>query len=155
MDLIIRKLKENDFETLYGLLSDPQVMRYLEEPYTQEKAEQFIVNAGLSDPPLIYAVDQGDTMIGYVIFHEYDETGMEIGWVLHPRYWGKGYASYLTKLLMEKTLELGKQPVIECDSEQKISKHIALKHEFEYKGSFDGLDVFRLENQQDKTASKE
>ncbi len=144
MDLTIRNMNENDFESLYGLLSDPQVMRYLEAPYTKEKTKQFLKNAGLSDPPLIYAVDKNGMMIGYVIFHEYDDEGMEIGWVLHPCYWENGYASYLTERLIEKTLDLGRQPVIECVPEQEATKHIALKHGFEYEGKKDGLEIFRL-----------
>ena len=144
MDLTIRNMNENDFESLYGLLSDPQVMRYLEAPYTKEKAKQFLKNAGLSDPPLIYAVDKNGMMIGYVIFHEYDDVGMEIGWVLHPRCWGNGYASYLTERLIERALDLGRQPVIECVPEQEATKHIALKYGFEYEGKKDGLEIFRL-----------
>ena len=36
--------------------------------------------------------------IGYVIYHTYDETSMELGWVLDRKEWGKGYASAITKM---------------------------------------------------------
>ena len=144
MELTIRKMNKNDLEPLYELLSDPRVMQYLEEPYTKEKTEQFLIDAGLSDPPLIFAVDKGDTFIGYVIFHDYDELSMEIGWVLNPSEWGKGYASCLTEILIEKASNFHKQSVIECSPEQAITKHLALKHGFVYEGGRDGLDVYRL-----------
>ena len=144
MELTIRKMNMNDLEPLYILLSEPQVMRYLEPPYTKEKTKSFLINAGLSDPPRIYAVDKGDTFIGYVIFHAYDDVSIEIGWVLHPLYWGKGYASQLTELLIEKGLELHKQLVIECVPEQEITKHLAMKYGFDFDGAADGLNVFRL-----------
>lgn len=69
---------------------------------------------------------------------------LEIGWVLHPLYWGNGYASQLTELLIEKGLELYKQLVIECVPEQEITKHLATKYGFVYDGRNGGLDVFRL-----------
>ena len=68
---------------------------------------------------------------------------MEIGWVLYPEYWGKGYASYLTELMMERCRELKKAPMIECDPGQEVSGHIALKYGFYYIGEIDGLDVYR------------
>lgn len=145
MELGIRKLDRNDLDVLYELLSDPKVMQYLEAPYTKEKTEQFLINAGLSDPPLVFAADSGDTMIGYVIFHDYDDESIEIGWVLKPSCWGKGYASRLTELLIEKGRGLRKKLVIECDPAQEITKHLAVKYGFAYEGRIDGLDVFRSE----------
>ena len=146
MDLKIRKMDEYDFEPLYELLSDQRVMEYLEAPYTKEKTKAFLLNAGLSDPPRIFAVDKGGTSIGYVIFHPYDDTSYEIGWVLHPMYWGNGYASYLTELLIEKGLALHKQIVIECVPGQEITKHIAKKYGFDYDGRSGGLDIYRLKS---------
>ena len=146
MDLTIRKMRESDLEPLFELLSNEQVMRYIEPPYTEERTASFLKTAGLSETPLIYAVERGDRFIGYVIFHDYDENSMEIGWVLHPAYWGKGCASCLTEQLIDQCRVLGKQPVIECSPEQEITKHIAQKYGFEYIGNEDGLNVFRRAN---------
>lgn len=146
MKLTIRLMTKHDLDPLHDLLSDSRVMHYLEPVYSREKTEDFLMNAGLSDPPLIYAVDKDGRFIGYVIFHDYDEDSIEIGWVLHPDHWRKGYAAYLTKLLMEKALSLGKQVVIECSPEQEVTKHIACKNGFEYEGLIDGLDVFRFKS---------
>ena len=56
----------------------------------------------------------------------------------------KGYASYLTKLLIEKAFEINKEVVIECDPKQEATKHIALKYGFQYEGVEDDLEVYRL-----------
>ena len=146
MDLTIRKMRESDFEPLFELLSNEQVMRYVEPPYTEEKTASFLKTAGLSDPPLIFAVEWDGRFIGYIIFHDYNENSMEIGWVLYPSYWGKGCASSLTEQLIDRCQRLEKQPVIECSPEQEITKHIAQKYGFEYIGNEDGLDVFRRAN---------
>ncbi|MBR6321518.1 MAG: GNAT family N-acetyltransferase [Lachnospiraceae bacterium] len=144
MNLMIRKMETGDLEPLYELLSDPRVMRYLEPPYTKEQTEGFLESAVTEDPPPVYAVDKDGAFIGYVIFHEYDGAGMEIGWVLQPRCWGRGIASELTEILIKRVLSMGKQLVIECDPGQEATKRIARKYGFRYEGSEEGLDVFRL-----------
>ena len=143
MNLTIRKMREQDLEPLYTLLSNPEVMRFLEPPFTREQTVEFL-RAGLSDSPPVRTVEADGRFIGYVIYHPYEEDTMELGWVLLPEYWGKGYASVLTKQMMAQTAELGKKPVIECDPAQETTKHIALKCGFVRTGQCDGLDVYRL-----------
>ncbi len=78
--MIIRKMRESDLMSLYEIISDPDVMKYIEEPYTFEKTEQFIRIAGLAESPLIYAVENDEgAFAGYVIYHDYDENAMELG----------------------------------------------------------------------------
>ena len=57
MNPVIRKMREDDFDMLYALLSDPAVMAYLEPPYGEEQTRRFLESAGLSDPPLICAAE--------------------------------------------------------------------------------------------------
>ena len=140
----IRKMRAEDIEPLYALISDAQVMTYIEPPYSREKAEEFLGRAGLVEPPLIYALEDDDSFIGYVIFHDYDKDSVEIGWLLYPEYWGKGYASKATQLLIEKAFFFFFDVVIECSSQQEVSKHIAGKFGFQYEGNVEGLDVYRL-----------
>lgn len=145
MHLIIRKMRKDDAGMLYLLLSDPTVMRYLEPPYHEEQAEQFLQSAGLSDTPLIYAAEDQRKLIGYVIYHAYDEESVEIGWVLFPEYWGRGYASALTDQLILRAKQDQKSVVIECVPEQGATKRIAAKKGFSYRGVCDGLEVYRLD----------
>lgn len=142
--LKIRKFTNNDLTELYNLLSDEDVMEFVEPLFSLEKTADFLNSVALIDPPLIYAVeDFSHKFIGYVIFHEYDEDSFELGWILNKRYWGKGYANDLTKVFIERSSEIGKNLVIECDSNQEISKHIALKNDFEFFGESDGCSVFK------------
>lgn len=142
--LTIRKFQRRDLEDLYHLLSDRDVMRYLQAPFTREETEAFLQKAGLSVSPLIYAVeDRGGSFVGYVIYHPYDKNSFEIGWVLCKHAWGRGYAQELTAALIQnaKTQYL----VLECAPEQIATKRIALKNQFLYVGNVDGCDVYRLE----------
>ncbi len=141
----IRKMMESDLMNVYGTVSDPDVMKYIEEPYTLDKTKAFLQNAALLEKPLIYAAeDDLGNYIGYVIYHGYEQDSMEIGWLLNKSYWEKGYACKLTEELIKKAKLDGKNAVIECSSEQDITKHIAEKYGFEYAGKADELDVYQL-----------
>ena len=65
-------------------LRDPEVMRYVEEPFGEEQTQRFIRCCGLCQPPLVYALEERHSglLTGHVIFHPFDHQGWEIGWVL-------------------------------------------------------------------------
>ena len=144
VDVTIRRMQSSDVEALYRLLSDPMVMRYLESPYDRAQTETFLRRAGLAEPPLVYAVQEGEHFIGYVIYHDYDESSVEIGWVLFPKYWGRGYASELTDRLISWARKARKGIVIECVPEQTATVHLAIQKGFRADGMADGLAVYRL-----------
>ena len=141
---MIRKMTDQDLEPLCVLLSDPDVMRYLEPPYSNEQTRKFL-SIAMSDHPPVYAVDLNGRFIGYVIYHLYEKDSMEIGWVLLREHWGKGYASILTKQMIAEAGKQGNSLVIECDPAQKTTEHIALKHGFVRTERKDGLDIYRLQ----------
>ena len=68
----------------------------------------------------------------------------ELGWVLKPAFWHKGYADEMTALLTALARREGKNAVIECVPEQTASAHIARRHGFSYEGRADSCDVYRL-----------
>lgn len=136
-------MAEKDLLPLAELLSDARVMRYLEPPFSSEQSRTFLDEAGLAEPPLIYAVEDCHGFAGYVIYHEFDETSVEIGWVLAPRAWGQGYATELTRVLLRWAQAAGKDVVIECVPEQVATRRIAERSGFSLAGERDGLIVFR------------
>lgn len=145
--LVIRNLKINDLEYLYEILSNKEVMKYIEEFFTIEKTKEFIKNAGMAEVPLVYALEMKDTkvLIGHVIFHEYDINSFEIGWIINCNYWGVGIAQEATQMLIEYSKSNGiKSLVIECDYKQLISKNIALKYGFEFEERNVNCEVYRL-----------
>lgn len=143
MNLIIRRMTEKDLGPLAELLSDARVMRYLEPPFSSEQSHTFLDEAGLSEPPLVYAVEDGRGFVGYVIYHDYDEASVEIGWVLAPRAWGRGYATELTRVLLGWAQAAGKDVVIECVPEQVATRRIAEHFGLSLAGERDELIVFR------------
>ena len=142
-------MTEDDLDALYRLLSDPQVMKYLEPPFTKEKTEAFLHDAGLSDPPRVFAAECDGSLTGYVIYHAYDERSVETGWVLYPEYWGRGYASALTEILIKKAFAEDKDVVIECVPQQEATRRIARKYGFTFQEMRDGLLLYRLTGRSD------
>lgn len=143
MELTIRRMRPDDLASLHALLSDGEVMRFIEPVFTQEKTRLFLESSGLCPEPLILAVEDGAGFAGYVIYHRYDEDSMELGWVLSRAVWGRGYAQELTSRLAAMAHGMGKDAVIECAPEQDTTRHIALKAGFFYVGMNDGCCVFR------------
>ncbi len=144
---VIRDFQIEDAAQLYEILSDQDVMEYIEPPFTMEQTRDFIESAGLCEPPLVYALTwkEANRVIGHAIFHRYEEDSFEIGWILHKEYWGRGIAGEVTAALVKQAKENGAQScVIECDPQQIASKRIALKNGFVYEGQDDGCDVYRL-----------
>lgn len=42
-EIIIRKFQLSDLDALYHVLSDPEVMRYIEPPYSPEQTRDFLL----------------------------------------------------------------------------------------------------------------
>ncbi len=149
MDCTIRPMRETDLSDLCALLSDAEVMRWIEPPFSREQTKDFLEKAGLSVPPLIYAAeDAGGEFIGYVIYHDYDGENKEIGWLLKREAWGKGYAQALTARMLKMAGAEGKGAVIECAPAQAATKHIARKFGFACRGNSGGCDVYFRARQQ-------
>ncbi|MBR0429211.1 MAG: GNAT family N-acetyltransferase [Lachnospiraceae bacterium] len=140
----IRRFTENDLQDLYETISDPEVMRYIEPPYSMEQTREFLMQCGLSEHPRIYVAEADGEYIGYVINHDYDESSIEIGWLLKRSAWGKGYAKELTQMMIEMAKQERKSVVIECAPEQEVTKHIAESFGFEFQGIVDGCCLYML-----------
>lgn len=144
---IIRKFNPEDAEGLYEVLSNKEVMKYIEPVFDMENTKSFIKNAGLCEPPRVYAVELKETgrIIGHLVFHIYEKNDYEIGWIIHKDYWGIGIADELTKEVIKYAGALGIESlVIECDEKQFASKHIAVKNGFIYEKKSDNLELYRL-----------
>ena len=143
MKLVIRKMKIEDAGPLFELMSNPEVMKYMEPPYDYDKTVEFLEEYGIKEPPYVFTVTDEDKFVGYAIFHEYEEDSMEIGWVLSPSVWGRGYATELTHMMMEQAKGQTQKLIIECDPEQKASQRIAEKCGFTFIGEEDDLYVYQ------------
>lgn len=144
MEVSVRRFTPGDLKEMQALLADAQVMRFLEPPFPAEKTRAFLAAQGLCAAPRIFAAESEGRFIGYVIFHDYDASSMEIGWVLKKAFWRRGLAKKLTAILIERAFTCGKDAVIECAPGQMASRRIAELFGFRYEGMREGLMVYRL-----------
>ena len=100
--LLIRELTMADVDALHAILSNPEAMRFIEPPYTKQQTAAFITENLRCEVPLVYGLELLETgeFIGHVIWHPYDREAYELGWILSPAHWGKGYATEVTQALL-------------------------------------------------------
>ncbi|MED4129156.1 GNAT family protein [Shouchella miscanthi] len=92
----IRTFLDDDWEEVYRYTSDAATMYYMPEGVlSKDETKQLILNNsgdGAKRFPVLLKKDQA--LIGHVVFHDYfGSHTFEIGWVFHPNYQNKGYAS--------------------------------------------------------------
>ena len=144
--LSIRPFVMEDTDTLFSILSDPAVMRFIEPPYTKSQTAAFITDQLRAEVPQAYALTENATgqLIGHIIWHPYDHEAYELGWILDKAHWGKGYATEVTRSLLDFAWGGLKDVVIQCPPEQTVAASIARKNGFFFLGVENGLNVYRF-----------
>jgi len=143
--LIIRDNILEDFEDHHRLMSDPDIMSYLQDIQTHSKEEslenlKFSIEESNKDKRQCYffaMVEKltGDYVgsIGFTIVDLEEEKGKaEIGYFIHKEFWGKGYTTEATGRIIEfafSDLKLHKL-TIGCTEENSNSEKIMIKRGF-------------------------
>lgn len=150
--LLVRRLTEKDADALFAVLSDPETMRYIEPPFSMEQTRNFIRDAGMCEPPLVYAVvwKQNGELIGQLIWHPWDETSMELGWILRRDFWGRGIAKELTAAMLTRA---DKEVILECSPAQTATRRIAEAFGFHAVAFKAGRNIFKKETRENHAES--
>lgn len=111
--LILRRITQGDVEVMFFLRSDEQVMKYVNrEPTTDIEDVRKFIDRINNDIDNNYGImwglalpDDPATMIGLICYWNIrmEDHRAEVGFSLHPRYWGKG----LMKGALLKVIEYG------------------------------------------------
>jgi RimJ/RimL family protein N-acetyltransferase len=132
--LILRGLRQEDFEALAEIMADPEVARYLSgEPLSRAEAWRGLAIA-LGHWRLrgygLWAVERKSdgAFLGRVgMINPEGWPGLEIGWTLGRPYWGGGYATEAARVAMDYAFAT--QPVdrlISCiDPDNAASQAVA------------------------------
>lgn len=157
--LILREFADNDLDLLFHLDSDPYVLAYIGKPKTREESSLRLEKAytdykkGEGLGKWMAIEKESAKAIGWFVLNYLDNTSLiEIGYRLKKEFWGKGYATEMSKLLLEygfKTLHLVKIVGV-THQENEASKRVLLKTGLEYIGvsHYYGMDCnfFEKEN---------
>jgi ribosomal-protein-alanine N-acetyltransferase len=112
--LLLRELTDDDFDALYRMNSDSEVMRYVGRGKTQNREEVEVTLQRYKDLPnkhpgfyIWAAVEKAsDEVTGLIFLLPYAPTSeVEVGYRFLPEFWNKGYATEGTKVALEYGFE--------------------------------------------------
>lgn len=103
----LRELKLKDVDMMYQWMSDDDVTKSLiigRYPNSKEKVEEFVKNSWYDKNNIHFAiVDDSDNYVGTVSLKNinYVDRNAEYAIAIHKKYWGKNFAKYATKQIIE------------------------------------------------------
>ena len=133
----VRLQNSGKFDEIFIMIADAQALT--DNADNPEKVRQNVLQVALD-----YLACGLDPEKNVLFIQSHVHQHAELGWVLKPAFWHKGYADEMTDLLTALARREGKNAVIECVPEQTASAHIARRHGFSYEGRADSCDVYRL-----------
>lgn len=100
--LIIRDYTMDDVKDLHDILGDVEVMKNCEPAYSLEKTSDFLSEFCIGKKGALASVHrESGRMIGYILFHAFQESVYEIGWFFNKKYWRQGYAYESCKAVID------------------------------------------------------
>lgn len=140
--LLIRPFQAEDWRAMLSYTTDPAVMEYMEGGVlTAEQTHAFVARHLNGDEEYAYALllDDASTLIGHMVFHPwFAPATYEIGWVLHPNYQRRGYASEAALALLRYGFETMKlhRIIATCQPENQASWGVMEKIGMRREGHF-------------------
>ena len=106
----LRPLRQDDFDALYAVASDPKIWAQHPEPnrWQRQTFEGFFKTAVESKGALVAIDKANNKIIGTSRYHGYDEQAsvVEIGWTfLATRYWGGRYNGEMKRLMLDHAFQ--------------------------------------------------
>lgn len=115
--LILRRYVQEDLSDLFAYLSDPEVVAF--EPYPPMDPEETRKNLEwrIQTEEMIAAeLKSTHRMIGNIYLGKREFDSLELGFVFHQNYWGKGYAQEGCACLITQAFDSGIHRIFaECD----------------------------------------
>ncbi len=140
--LLLRELRMSDFEAYAVNFADPVATKFMAGPcdrraawrgFAAQTGSWFLNGGGW------WAVEQreGGAVVGTVgaFFRETDQTLVELGWSLYPRYWGQGFATEAATAALQFAFDTrGARRVVAHIAAENlasiaVSNHLGMKYE--------------------------
>ena len=125
--LQLRPLTVADTQAVYAYTGDAHVMAYVPpNQMTWEQTQSFVAaQHGADAQALAITLVEAQHLIGHIIFHPWvAPRTYELGWVIHPDYQRRGYASEAALAMMEYAFEVrGAHRVIATCQPQNVASY--------------------------------
>jgi [ribosomal protein S5]-alanine N-acetyltransferase len=134
--LYVRYLEMDDLEDYYRLNGDPDIMRYIRPAKSREQTEIFLKEVmekyklDHTDWRLALLEKDTDIFVGSFAIIPLDDTkDLQLGYSLLKEYWGRGYATEITRAGMDYAFNtLGLSFIYGVTEAENIaSQHVLLK----------------------------
>ena len=137
----IRKFSEKDFQKYFQLVSNEKIMsmitgRALQREEAEERYRRLLKGNKIHDAfgSFMILEKKSGCFLGYgkMVLDTENKAEAETGYMLFPEYWGRGYATEITRLLVEKAEETGMLEKVNAiiDPENQASRNVLLKNGF-------------------------
>lgn len=151
MKLNLLKFKEDDFDYYYKLVSNNRVMSQITEraiPYEEAKINfQKLVtynknNNDYGSYKISIDLDQEFIGLAHLTSNEQQTNEAEIGYMILPKYWGRGFGTDVVNQLIEIASQLGLEKIQAIIDPENIASRKILSNQgfiFEVICEIDGL----------------
>ena len=148
--LILRKMLVSDYKDMFDYSSRPETSRYLlwtphDSPKFSKRYLSYLQGQYRDENFYDFALEDKATkkMIGTCGFTSFDleNNAAEVGYVLHPEYWGKGLAAEALKRLMRfgftelRLHRLIAKIIDENEASKRVAEKCGFRHEATHKNS--------------------
>ena len=124
--LVLRSAKADDLQAFHEILSDPDATAYWSTPPHTEIAETQAWLAAMMainpDKGEDFVIEHDGRVIGKVGMFEFPE----IGFILHPDVWGKGYAAEALQPVLDRAFSVHDLPFVEADADPRNAASLHL-----------------------------
>lgn len=159
--LLLRPWKESDVKDLFDYAKDERVGPNAGwKPHKDEGESKEVIQMFLESTDRLYAIElPGEgKVIGSLGLHDRkpDEKlahmhQMEVGYVLHPSYWGKGYVPEAVNRVLQHAFEDLKLDVVWCghydfnQNSKRVNEKVGFNYRFSKNITLDRLDGQEVE----------
>jgi RimJ/RimL family protein N-acetyltransferase len=124
--LLLRRAVPDDLDAFHAILSDPRAMRYWSRPEHETIAESRDFVEFLCGCPDNGADDWVMELDGRVIGKAGSWAPPEVGFILHPDHWGRGYAAEAMAALIPVLFARHDMPALVAEADPRNRASLAL-----------------------------
>lgn len=115
--MVLRILTEADEAALTQMLTSDEIKKtYLLPDFDRQEdaipLAHRLMQLSCDDAHFVRGIDENGTLVGFLNDVEISDGSIELGYVIHPEHWNKGYATAALKLAMRQLFQAGYREVL-------------------------------------------